>query len=233
MQQSPREKLKARLQSIFKAAYPYANATWDLWLLSYNIRYLFEKTPYYRPWLAYMGVDIRRMSVQDYVRVPDFPIVPVCVGSRKRERSATQRPPLETSRNHHFVQIRGQAARLPLRVSPSDSSASDLVIFSRRSKSSCPHPSSSSNSSNGGIRPTMPDLGVRQVTPPLSPPFGHRRGSIRIRKVSFRGRSQWRAFAQFAKALLPMPQPSRQAGSQTTSVPGTGSARMGRVRSRW
>ena len=29
--------------------------------------YLFDKTPYYRPWLRWIGVDIRRMGAEDMV----------------------------------------------------------------------------------------------------------------------------------------------------------------------
>jgi hypothetical protein len=38
------------------------NVAFELWLTSYNIAYLFDKTPYYRPWLAWMGVDLRRAA---------------------------------------------------------------------------------------------------------------------------------------------------------------------------
>lgn len=51
---------------MFKTAYPYANVGYELYLLSYNIRYLFDKTPYWRPWLSWMNVDVRRMSSDDY-----------------------------------------------------------------------------------------------------------------------------------------------------------------------
>jgi peroxin-12 len=56
----------ALLKSTFKAIYPYSNIAYELYLLSYNIRYLFDKTPYWRPWLSWMNVEVRRMSADDY-----------------------------------------------------------------------------------------------------------------------------------------------------------------------
>ena len=37
-------------------------------MLVYNVAYLFERTPYYRPWLSWVGVDLRRVSADDLVR---------------------------------------------------------------------------------------------------------------------------------------------------------------------
>lgn len=51
----------------FKAMYPYVNVAYELYLLSYNVRYIFDQTPYWRPWLSWMGVEVRRMSADDYV----------------------------------------------------------------------------------------------------------------------------------------------------------------------
>lgn len=36
-------------------------------MLACNVAYLFERTPFYRPWLAWMGVDLRRLSADDLV----------------------------------------------------------------------------------------------------------------------------------------------------------------------
>ncbi|SCV67094.1 BQ2448_5740 [Microbotryum intermedium] len=51
---------------MFRRGYPYANAAYELYLLSYNVRYLFNKSPYWRPWLSWMSVEVRRMSADDY-----------------------------------------------------------------------------------------------------------------------------------------------------------------------
>ena len=49
--------------------WPILNTSYETLLLAYNIGYLFDRTPYYRPWLHWLGVDIRRMSEQDFVSV--------------------------------------------------------------------------------------------------------------------------------------------------------------------
>jgi peroxin-12 len=58
-----------RLRRAFKMIYPYANAAYELWLLWYNIAYLFDKSAFYRPWLKWIGVDLRRLGPEDYVRL--------------------------------------------------------------------------------------------------------------------------------------------------------------------
>ena len=52
---------------MFKILWPYISKSYEYVLLAYNIGYLFDKTPYYRPWLHWLGIDLRRMSEQDYV----------------------------------------------------------------------------------------------------------------------------------------------------------------------
>ncbi|KAJ7638577.1 cyclin-dependent protein kinase inhibitor [Roridomyces roridus] len=49
-----------------KRVYPWLNTTFELWLLVCNIAYLFDQTPFYRPWLSWMGVDLRRLGVEDF-----------------------------------------------------------------------------------------------------------------------------------------------------------------------
>ena len=74
------QSLTNRLRGAYKAAYPWANAAFEVWLLIYNIAYLFERTPYYRPWLSWVGVDLRRVSVDDLVstREPVWQVVESC-----------------------------------------------------------------------------------------------------------------------------------------------------------
>ncbi|KZW03868.1 hypothetical protein EXIGLDRAFT_635217 [Exidia glandulosa HHB12029] len=52
--------LSARLKRLFKRAYPFTNISFELWLLWWNMAYLFDRTSFYRPWLAWMRIDIRR-----------------------------------------------------------------------------------------------------------------------------------------------------------------------------
>ena len=40
----------------------------EIWLLLWNMAYLFDKTASYRPWLGWIGVDIRRLGIEDFVR---------------------------------------------------------------------------------------------------------------------------------------------------------------------
>ncbi|TDL29760.1 hypothetical protein BD410DRAFT_780247 [Rickenella mellea] len=60
------EHISQRLRRVFKLAYPWINMSYELWLMSYNVAYLFERTPFYRPWLGWMGVDLRRLSADDF-----------------------------------------------------------------------------------------------------------------------------------------------------------------------
>ncbi|EST09916.1 Pex, N-terminal [Kalmanozyma brasiliensis GHG001] len=60
-----RERAKKVATETFKTAYPYAKTVYQLWLLTYNVRYLFDRTPYWRPWFAVMRVDVRRVGPND------------------------------------------------------------------------------------------------------------------------------------------------------------------------
>lgn len=62
---SMREKLKRWGMESFKTAYPYLKTLYQLWLLTYNVRYLFDKTPYWRPWFSAMRIDVRRVGPND------------------------------------------------------------------------------------------------------------------------------------------------------------------------
>ncbi|KZS97604.1 hypothetical protein SISNIDRAFT_449147 [Sistotremastrum niveocremeum HHB9708] len=55
-----------RFKRSFKTLYPWLNATYEGWLLLHNIAYLFNKTAFYRPWLGWMRLDIRRLNIDDY-----------------------------------------------------------------------------------------------------------------------------------------------------------------------
>ncbi|RGB24089.1 Pex12 amino terminal region-domain-containing protein [Rhizophagus diaphanus] len=47
--------------------YPCLNALYHGSILLYNVLYLYDKTRCYTPWLSLMGIEVRRMSAQDYV----------------------------------------------------------------------------------------------------------------------------------------------------------------------
>ncbi|KAI5894258.1 uncharacterized protein SCHCODRAFT_02624182 [Schizophyllum commune H4-8] len=56
----------ARLKRVYKTLYPWANSAFEVWLLISNVAYLFDQTPYYRPWLKWIGVDLRRLGPEDF-----------------------------------------------------------------------------------------------------------------------------------------------------------------------
>ncbi|KAG8218347.1 cyclin-dependent protein kinase inhibitor [Butyriboletus roseoflavus] len=59
------DSLAGRWRRAYQKMFPWVNTLFELWLLACNAAYLFERTPFYRPWLAWMGVDIRRQSADD------------------------------------------------------------------------------------------------------------------------------------------------------------------------
>ncbi|ORZ01803.1 Pex12 amino terminal region-domain-containing protein, partial [Syncephalastrum racemosum] len=63
-----RRRLAIRLTRLFRLIYPYINSIYHASNLAYNIGYLFGKTRYYTPWLHLIGLEIKRMSMADYVR---------------------------------------------------------------------------------------------------------------------------------------------------------------------
>ncbi|TFK43262.1 Pex12 amino terminal region-domain-containing protein [Crucibulum laeve] len=60
------ESIKGKLRRGFKIVYPWLNMTFEVWLLVWNVAYLFDQTPFYRPWLRWIGVDLRRLGVEDF-----------------------------------------------------------------------------------------------------------------------------------------------------------------------
>ena len=54
----------------FKKGYPYVNALYQLSILAHYIGYLYNKTPFYSPWLRLIGIEVKRMSAADYVSCP-------------------------------------------------------------------------------------------------------------------------------------------------------------------
>ncbi|KAJ7122752.1 cyclin-dependent protein kinase inhibitor [Mycena epipterygia] len=57
---------KGLSRRIFKTLYPWLNTSFELGLLFCNIAYLFDQTPFYRPWLSWIGIDLRRLGVEDF-----------------------------------------------------------------------------------------------------------------------------------------------------------------------
>jgi len=59
------ESFRGRLRRLYKRTYPWINLTFEGWLMAYNVAYAFERTPFYRPWLSWIGVDVRRLGIED------------------------------------------------------------------------------------------------------------------------------------------------------------------------
>lgn len=58
--ETPEERRRRQLESLVRRGFPYLQVAFQLWMLAYNINYLFGRTPYWRPWLAAIRVDVRR-----------------------------------------------------------------------------------------------------------------------------------------------------------------------------
>lgn len=73
---SLRTRVKLASQALFKLSYPHAHLLWELLLLVYNLRHLFGRSPYWRPWFRILGIEVRRMGQEDYVRLlsPPLPV---------------------------------------------------------------------------------------------------------------------------------------------------------------
>ncbi|KAH9045748.1 cyclin-dependent protein kinase inhibitor [Lactarius pseudohatsudake] len=59
------EGFRGRLRRLYKWTYPRINLALEGWLMAYNVAYAFERTPFYRPWLSWVGVDLRRLGIED------------------------------------------------------------------------------------------------------------------------------------------------------------------------
>lgn len=77
------------LRRKFKTLYPWFNIGFEAWLLAHNVAYLFDRTPFYRPWLAWIGVDLRRLNMDDFVSLAfqSFALHSYHLGSSRNKRS--------------------------------------------------------------------------------------------------------------------------------------------------
>lgn len=57
----PASRLQRFLFVAFKRLYPYLNLTWELYILSHDIAYMFGRTRWWRPWHRWLGIiTVRR-----------------------------------------------------------------------------------------------------------------------------------------------------------------------------
>ncbi|PKI82735.1 Pex12p [Malassezia vespertilionis] len=70
--------LRQKWEGVFRKGYPYAKVFYQLWMLAYNIGYLFNRTPYWRPWYRWLRMDVRRMqgNEQPLVSLTTRPLPP-------------------------------------------------------------------------------------------------------------------------------------------------------------
>ncbi|KAH8118535.1 cyclin-dependent protein kinase inhibitor [Phellopilus nigrolimitatus] len=59
------DSLISRLRAAYRKIYPWLNMSFEVWLMCYNLAYLFDRTAFYRPWLSWIGVDLRRLGPED------------------------------------------------------------------------------------------------------------------------------------------------------------------------
>lgn len=80
---SIRHRVRLAAEAAFKLAYPYANLLWEAYLLLFNLRYLFGKSPHWRPWYRLLGIEVRRLGQEDYVRGSPGQYSSLCRDSRE------------------------------------------------------------------------------------------------------------------------------------------------------
>ncbi|GAA6013100.1 hypothetical protein JCM11491_005182 [Sporobolomyces phaffii] len=70
---SRQARIKLAVQTLFKQSYPYLNLLYEVYLLVYNLRYLFGRSPHWRPWFKLLGIEVRRMGQEDYQNLSTVP----------------------------------------------------------------------------------------------------------------------------------------------------------------
>jgi hypothetical protein len=86
--------------------YPWANLALDVSLLGYDLAYLFDKTPYYRPWHKWLGLQVERRGPPDQ----DVSAPHQRFASPSGWAGVQYSSPQLTSTGAHIIIHRGQAA---------------------------------------------------------------------------------------------------------------------------
>ena len=66
------QKFTETIKSLFLTIYPYVHGSHALAVLSYHILYMFNKTPYFSPYLHILGLKVRRTTQEENVRWLDY-----------------------------------------------------------------------------------------------------------------------------------------------------------------
>ncbi|GAA5919352.1 hypothetical protein JCM1841_004357 [Sporobolomyces salmonicolor] len=87
-------RLTTLLQALFKRLYPHLNLLYELYLLVFNLRYLFGKSPFWRPWFQLLGIEVRRMGQEDYQALSAAPSLLSTLLAPPPSSPPSTRPPL-------------------------------------------------------------------------------------------------------------------------------------------
>ncbi|GAA5932600.1 ubiquitin-protein ligase peroxin 12 [Sporobolomyces koalae] len=91
---SRRARAKLVLQALFKQSYPYLTLLYEMYLLVYNLRYLFGRSPHWRPWFKLFGIEVRRMGQEDYQNLSTVPSYLTTLLAAPPSSPPTTRPPV-------------------------------------------------------------------------------------------------------------------------------------------
>ncbi|GAA5900464.1 ubiquitin-protein ligase peroxin 12 [Sporobolomyces salmoneus] len=89
-----RARMNLFLQTLFKQSYPYFTFFYEIYLLVYNLRYLFGRSPYWRPWFKLLGIEVRRMGQEDYQNLSTVPSYLTTLLAPPPSSPPTTRPPV-------------------------------------------------------------------------------------------------------------------------------------------
>ncbi|GAA5983402.1 hypothetical protein JCM5350_007637 [Sporobolomyces pararoseus] len=91
---SRKARFKLFLQTGFKQSYPYFTFFYEVYLLVYNLRYLFGRSPHWRPWFKFLGIEVRRMGQEDYQNLSTVPSYLTTLLAPPPSSPPTTRPPV-------------------------------------------------------------------------------------------------------------------------------------------
>ncbi|KAJ1915521.1 ubiquitin-protein ligase peroxin 12 [Tieghemiomyces parasiticus] len=82
-------RLRTWIREAFLASYPYLHAAYHLLPLGYSLAYLLGRTRYYSPWLHLMGLEIQRMTHEDYADMQNLALGGFASGDGPLGRDST------------------------------------------------------------------------------------------------------------------------------------------------
>ncbi|GAA6059539.1 hypothetical protein JCM10212_006037 [Sporobolomyces blumeae] len=165
------------VQTLFKQSYPYLTLLYELFLLVYNLRYLFGKSPYWRPWFRLLGIEVRRMGQEDYQNLSSVPSYLTTLLTPPPSSPPSTRPPA-------LLVLRRLAALSPRIALDSLSLALPMAIFGFRFLEWWYSPNGGSGRLKGrggkGVQPAL------RAPPPSNVPKTARRGGSAATSPTFK-----------------------------------------------